>query len=118
MVDTILPSIPRLLVLRALADQSRHGYAIARWVENASNGVLTLKEGTLYPLLHVMEREGLLESHWVEAEGARAAKWYRLTPQGLDRLRTEYQVWAERAPHIDQILAHQGGLLDVYGGLV
>lgn len=117
-MDTILPSIPRLLVLRALADQSRHGYAIARWVENASNGVLTLKEGTLYPLLHLMEREGLLESAWVKAAGERPAKWYRLTPQGLDRLRTEYQAWAERAPRIDQILAHQGGLLDAYCRLV
>lgn len=117
-MDTILPSIPRLLVLRALADQSRHGYAIARWVENASNGVLTLKEGTLYPLLHLMEREGLLESAWVKTEGARPAKWYRLTPKGLDRLRTDYQEWAERAPKIDQILAHRGGMPDAYGRLV
>ena len=75
-----------LLVMAALdAGEPMHGYAIAEWIEGVTGGALLLEEGTLYPALHRMRRQGLIESEWGTSENNRRAKFYRLTPDGRAR---------------------------------
>ena len=81
-------SINELLVLSALRKGRRHGYQIALDVEDASGGVFDLQHGTLYPLLHRLERDGLVEGRWTEA-GGRRRKEYALTPAGRRHLGVE-----------------------------
>jgi transcriptional regulator len=74
------------LVLKALADGPRHGYAIARWLEETAGEAIRVEEGSLYPALYRMEKEGLLRAEWGLSELERRAKLYRLTPRGKKRL--------------------------------
>lgn len=73
-----------LAVLLAIAPAPRYGLEILRQLEFAD---LVLAEGTIYPLLARLEREGLLHSHWVEGESPRPRKYYQLTPAGRARMR-------------------------------
>jgi PadR family transcriptional regulator PadR len=77
-----------LLVLGVLSTSALHGYAIARQIREESGGVFQPGEGLLYPLLHELEEEGAIESHWQEADGRRR-KVYALTPRGHRRLAEE-----------------------------
>ena len=74
------------LVLKALADGPRHGYAIARWLEETAGDAIRVEEGSLYPALYRMEKEGLLRAEWGLSELERRAKLYRLTPRGRKQL--------------------------------
>src|SRR5262245_65527567 len=73
------------LILKTLASGPRHGYAIAKFIEDASSEAVVVEEGSLYPALYRMERRGWLEAEWGESEVGRRAKRYRLTPQGAAR---------------------------------
>ena len=66
-----------MLVLSLLEEKTMYGYEIIKEMENKSEGIFELKEGTLYPLLHKLEDEGLLESQWGSGEGKRKRKYYR-----------------------------------------
>lgn len=74
------------LVLKAVAHGPRHGYAIARWLEDATGDAIQVEEGSLYPALYRMEKEGLLRSEWGLSELERRAKFYELTERGRRRL--------------------------------
>ena len=74
------------LVLKALAEGPRHGYAIARWLEETTGDAIQVEEGSLYPALYRMEKEGLLRSEWGLSELERRAKFYELTRRGRARL--------------------------------
>jgi PadR family transcriptional regulator, regulatory protein PadR len=86
-----------LLVLKALSWGSAHGYAIAQWIERATNDVLAVGEGTLYPALHRLEEKGWIEAEWGESENRRRAKYYTLTTAGRARLRVETASWKRYA---------------------
>jgi PadR family transcriptional regulator PadR len=105
----VLKSVPTLLVLKALSQGPAHGYRIASWVNHASDGGLELKEGTLYPLLHGLERKGLIEGEWRRDERDREARVYRLTERGRRRLQEDERVWRAFANGVDQVL-EQGGV--------
>jgi PadR family transcriptional regulator PadR len=75
-----------LMVLNALADGELHGYAIAQAIREQSGDAVVLNEGLLYPLLHQMERDGLVVSRWDRPAAGRARKYYRLTDDGVRRL--------------------------------
>jgi transcriptional regulator len=81
------------LILQTLADSPRHGYAIARSIEERSGEAIKVEEGSLYPGLYRMERKGLLEAEWGVTELDRRAKFYRLTPAGRARLRAAIEEW-------------------------
>ena len=81
------------LVLAVLQDAPRHGYGIAREIEQRSNNALKFKEGTLYPALHALEREGLIVGAWQKENGGRERKVYDITPQGLAALERRTQTW-------------------------
>jgi transcriptional regulator len=81
------------LILKALDSGAQHGYGIARWVEAVTEDALCLEEGSLYPALHRLEKEGWLESRWGRSENNRSAKFYRLTARGRRQLATEHESW-------------------------
>jgi transcriptional regulator len=86
-----------LLVLRALSWGPNHGYGVAAWIEHATNDVLGIGEGTLYPALHRLEEKGWIESDWGVSENNRKAKFYALTPRGRAQLRAEVATWTRFA---------------------
>ena len=82
-----------LLILKAASWEPRHGYAVAEWIAAATGESLRLGEGTLYPALHRLERQGLLLAEWGLSENNRSAKYYRLSRSGRRRLLTGSSSW-------------------------
>src|SRR5580658_2630603 len=82
------------LILEALVREPSHGYRIAQRIKERSKGVLDFKEGTLYPALHKLENEGLVESH-EEVENGRARRYYRITKSGRSILAKDRAQWRE-----------------------
>jgi transcriptional regulator len=94
-----------LLVLRTLqALGPQHGYGIARRIEQISNELLQLNQGTLYPALLRMEQEKLISSKWGASEKNRKAKYYSITAAGLRRLEKEAGEWRRMSSTIDRFL--------------
>ncbi|HTU50337.1 MAG TPA: PadR family transcriptional regulator [Acidobacteriaceae bacterium] len=83
-----------MLILRALARGSMHGYGVAEWIHQTSQQVLKVEEGALYPALHRLELRGMLSAHWGMSDNNRRAKFYQLTTEGKKRLSAESQRWA------------------------
>jgi len=86
-----------LLILKSLSWGRAHGYAVARWIEDATGEALRIEEGSLYPALHRLEERGLVEPEWGMSENNRRARYYRLTPAGRRRLRVESDSWTRFA---------------------
>ena len=81
------------LVLSVLAEGESYGYALIRRVRELSGGRIAWTEGMLYPVLHWMEGEGLIESEWKQADTGRKRKYYQLRKQGRTALVTEKEQW-------------------------
>jgi len=96
-----------LLILRTLATSPNHGFAIARRVQQISKAVLRIEQGSLYPALHRMELDGLIESYWGTTENNRKAKYYRLTKRGTRELVSETERWNSIAAAVAAVL-HEG----------
>src|SRR3954471_7658173 len=115
MTDTIESTKDRLhgtldvLVLKTLTWGPRHGYAIARWLEDATEHTIQVEEGSLYPALYRMERKGWIEAEWGMSELGRKAKFYKLTPRGRKQLRAESAEWSEFARAVSTVLTHPAG---------
>ena len=92
------------LVLKTLAGGRLHGYGIARAIEDATDGVVIVEEGSLYPALYRMEKKGRIEAEWGVSELGRRAKFYRLTPRGRKELMTQTAEWARFAAAISKVL--------------
>ena len=86
-----------LLILKALSWGPSHGFGVARWIEQATDDVLRVEEGSLYPALHRLESREWIEAEWGVSENNRKAKFYRLTTQGRQRLRAETVTWTRFA---------------------
>jgi len=82
-----------LLILKALSWGRAHGYAVARWIEQATDDALRIEEGSLYPALHRLEERALVAAEWGLSENNRRAKYYTLTAEGRRRLRSESAAW-------------------------
>jgi PadR family transcriptional regulator PadR len=95
------------LILKTLAGGPRHGYAIAKFIEDASGDAVAVEEGSLYPALYRMERKGWLEAEWGESELGRRAKLYRLTRQGRAQLNAETAAWLQFVSGVSRILLAQ-----------
>ena len=85
----LLPGTLYMLILRTLAGEPMHGYAIARRIKQSSRDVLTVEEGSLYPALNRMLAKGWVKAEWGVSETNRKARFYRLTPEGRKQLATE-----------------------------
>jgi len=90
------------LVLAILAEGDSYGYAILKRVRELSGGELEWTDGMLYPVLHRLERSGLIESRWESAESGRRRKYYRLTEAGREQLADERRQWRT----VDQALSN------------
>ena len=86
-----------MLILKAVSWGPSHGYAVARWIEQSTNDVLRIEEGSLYPALHRLETRGWIEAEWGTSENNRRAKFYTLTPKGRAQLRLETVTWTRYA---------------------
>jgi transcriptional regulator len=93
-----------ILILRAVAWEPMHGYAISRWLDHRSDGVLTVDGAALYQALHRLEHRKLVSSSWGLSENNRKAKYYRLTPAGRAELRDESAVWQRYAAAVAKVL--------------
>lgn len=101
--DTLAGTL-ELLILKALARTPNHGFGIALHIEGASEGLLTIEEGSLYPALHRMEREKLIRGSWSVTENARRAKLYTLTTAGQKRLEVIEAHWLSTAKGVSKVL--------------
>jgi PadR family transcriptional regulator len=93
-----------LLLLKILALQPLHGWAISLRLRAISNEVLQVSEGSLYPALHKLEQEGWISAEWKQTENNRRAKFYSLTRQGRQQLESEAANWHRLSTAISQIV--------------
>lgn len=84
-----------ILILALIEDRPRHGYQIAKLIEQRSNGELEFHVASLYPMLHRLERRGWADGRWIEKSGQRRRRYYRLTPAGRKVLAAQRQGWRD-----------------------
>ena len=92
------------LVLKTLSWCVRHGYGIAKWIEETTDEAVMVEEGSLYPALYRMERRGLIEAEWGTSDLGRKAKFYRITPKGRRQLAADTEQWARFAAGVSKVL--------------
>jgi PadR family transcriptional regulator, regulatory protein PadR len=93
-----------LLILRTIALQPQHGWAISERIQQISGDVLRVQHGSLYPALHRLERRGWVKTRWGTSENSRRAKYYELTQSGRRQLEAETEAWEKLALAVAQIL--------------
>jgi len=93
------------LILKTLTRGPKHGYAIASFIEETSGDAFPIQDGSLYPALYRLEREGWVEAEWGTSELGRRAKLYRLTREGRDRLAAEVATWKKFAAGVTKVFA-------------
>ncbi len=93
-----------LLILRTLLFGPSHGHAIAKHIRAASDEVLQVETGSLYPALHRLEARGLVEAEWRLSDKGKQAKYYQLTPAGRKELRSGQSRWDELSGAIARVL--------------
>ena len=93
-----------LLILRTLSLGPQHGWAIAERVQQISDDVLQIQQGSLYPALHRLERRGWIKANWGTSDNNRRAKYYALTRRGETRLRSETHSWRKLIGAVGLIL--------------
>jgi transcriptional regulator len=93
-----------MLILKTLLRGPMHGYGIAQSIQQTSAEVLRVEEGSLYPALHRLELDGLVDSEWGQSANNRRAKYYRLTARGKKQLSTETQKWQRLSAAIARVM--------------
>ena len=93
-----------VLVLRTVAWQPMHGYAISRWIRERTRGVIEIEDAPLYKALHRLERDGYVAAEWGLSENNRRARYYRLTPAGKRQLRAQEWAWHTYAEAMFRVL--------------
>jgi transcriptional regulator len=93
-----------LLVLRTLVAGPQHGWGISQRIQQTSEDVFRVNQGSLYPALHRLEDEGWIDSEWGASENNRKAKFYRLTRSGRKRLEEETAIWERLAAAVARVL--------------
>ena len=93
-----------LLILKTLALQPQHGWAISERIQQISSDVLQVQQGSLYPALHRLERRGWIKARWGVSENNRRARYYALTRAGQKQLSTEEGAWRKLSAAVAQVL--------------
>jgi transcriptional regulator len=93
-----------MLILRAIANEPQHGWAIAQRIQQVSNNVLQIGQGSLYPALHRLEYKGWIRAEWGASENNRKARYYSLTKAGHKQLGAEMENWTRLAGAINVVL--------------
>lgn len=100
----LLPGTLDLLILRTLQSEPMHGWAISERIQQISQEVLQINQGSLYPALHRLEHQGWIEAEWKVSELGRRAKYYRLTASGRKQLAIECREWERMAAAIARVM--------------
>jgi transcriptional regulator len=100
----LLPGTLDMLILKALSLGPNHGYGVLLRIEQTSEGLLSLEQGSLYPALNRMEHKGLISSEWGISENNRRAKFYQLTLTGEKRLAHETLRWTQMIQAVSNVL--------------
>jgi len=100
----LLKGSTSILVLSLLQKNEMYGYQIIKEMELKSSGVFSFKEGTLYPILHNLEEENLVESFWKEGENSRKRKYYRITNKGRGALKEKEEEWTLFTSTVNKII--------------
>src|SRR5579862_2691681 len=93
-----------LLILRTLQAEAMHGWAISERIQQISEDVLQVNQGSLYPALHRLEHQGWIKAEWGVSELGRRARFYRLTPAGRKQLQLETDQWTRLSAAIGRVL--------------
>lgn len=93
-----------LLILKTLSRGPNHGFGITLHIESATGGLLGVEEGSLYPALHRMQKDGYLTSKWAITGNSRRAKFYSLTPLGRERFSKVEDAWQQTAKGVSKLL--------------
>jgi transcriptional regulator len=94
-----------LLILKTLAPGAMHGWGISLRIQQVSEDVLQVNQGSLYPALHRLEQQGLIEAEWGNSDNNRQAKFYQLTRTGRKQLAEETRNWERMAAAVARVLA-------------
>lgn len=94
-----------VLILTSISGEAKHGYAVARWIKQASDEELLVEEGALYPALHRLARKGWITSDWGVSENNRRARFYQLTAKGRRALAKEVEAWDRYVGAVAKVLA-------------
>ena len=100
----LLPGTLDLLILRTLQNEPMHGWAISERVQQISEEVLRINQGSLYPALHRLEHRGWIEAEWKISELGRRARYYHLTAPGRRQLAVEAREWERMAHAIGRVM--------------
>ena len=92
------------LILSLLDSKPMYGYEIIKEIDKKSNGIFNFKEGTLYPILHSLEADQIIESYWSEGEGARKRKYYKITDKGKLYIKEKKEEWSTFRTAVDKVL--------------
>jgi PadR family transcriptional regulator len=92
-----------MLILALVEDRPRHGYEIARLIDERSDGVLQFHVASLYSLHYRMEKRGLIKGTWVEKAGQRRRRFYKLMPEGKSVLNEQRQTWSDFFAALDRV---------------
>jgi transcriptional regulator len=95
-----------LLILKTLAEGAMHGWGISLKIQDVSGEVLQVNQGSLYPALHRLEQQGLIEAEWGASDNNRQAKFYQLTKAGRKQLTEETRNWERLAQAVARVLAN------------
>ncbi len=105
----LIPGTLNALVLKSVSGGPLHGYGIVRWIQEQTHDVLRVEEGVLYPALHRLQRDGLLEAEWGINDTGRRAKFYSITARGRRTLEREIASWRRRAGAVTGLLEGDTG---------
>jgi PadR family transcriptional regulator PadR len=100
----LLPGTLDLLILRTLQTEALHGWAISERIQQISEDVLQINQGSLYPALHRLEHKGWIEAEWKVSELGRRAKYYQLTVPGQKQLTIEAREWDRMSAAIGRVM--------------
>jgi PadR family transcriptional regulator PadR len=104
LIPDILPGTLDLLILRTLQTEPLHGWAISERIQQISQDVLQVNQGSLYPALHRLEHQGWIDAEWSISELGRRAKFYRLTASGRRQLAVEASEWERMSTAIGRVM--------------
>lgn len=103
-IPDLLPGTLSMLILRTLQADTLHGWAISERIQQISQDVLQVNQGSLYPALHRLENQGWIEAEWAVSELGRRAKYYRLTASGRRQLSLEAGEWDRMSAAIGRVM--------------
>lgn len=93
-----------IMILSQLEQKPMYGYEMLQEIEKESGGLFAFKEGTLYPILHSLEAEGIVISYWVGEEGSRRRKYYRITEEGRNQVANKRAEWVSFSSAVNKVI--------------